>query len=82
VSSRGRPGSPGVRVYEMVVGGTGCAWKHQPMDADTIPACGRLVVITGLPGSGTTTLAVAVADSMPAGRMCPDDDGIRHQSVG
>ena len=43
------------------------------MDADTTPASGRLVVITGLPGSGKTTLAVALADSMPACRMCPDD---------
>lgn len=43
------------------------------MDADTTPACGRLVVITGLPGSGKTTLATALADSMPACRMCPDD---------
>lgn len=34
---------------------------------------GRLVVITGLPGSGKTTLATALADSMPACRMCPDD---------
>jgi predicted kinase len=43
------------------------------MDVDSIPACGRLVVITGLPGSGKTTLAAALADSMPACRMCPDD---------
>ena len=34
---------------------------------------GRLVVITGLPGSGKTTLATALAESMPACRMCPDD---------
>ena len=57
----------------MVVGGGGSAWKHEPMGADTTPASGRLVVITGLPGSGKTTLAVALADSMPACRMCPDD---------
>jgi predicted kinase len=43
------------------------------MDVDSAPACGRLVVITGLPGSGKTTLAAALADSMPACRMCPDD---------
>jgi predicted kinase len=43
------------------------------MDANATPASGRLVVITGLPGSGKTTLAVALADSMPACRMCPDD---------
>ncbi len=33
----------------------------------------RLVVITGLPGSGKTTLALELAASMPAARMCPDD---------
>ena len=35
------------------------------------PGC--LVVITGLPGSGKTTLATELAVSMPACRMCPDD---------
>jgi predicted kinase len=34
---------------------------------------GRLVVLTGLPGSGKTTLAIRVASSLPACRMCPDD---------
>lgn len=34
---------------------------------------GRLVVITGLPGGGKTTLATELAASMPACRMCPDD---------
>ncbi len=34
---------------------------------------GRLVVITGLPGSGKTTVALELAASMPAARMCPDD---------
>jgi predicted kinase len=34
---------------------------------------GRLVVITGLPGSGKTTLATELARTMPAVRMCPDD---------
>lgn len=34
---------------------------------------GRLVVITGLPGSGKTTLALQLAASLPAVRMCPDD---------
>jgi predicted kinase len=34
---------------------------------------GRLVVITGLPGSGKTTLAVELSASMSACRMCPDD---------
>jgi len=34
---------------------------------------GRLVVLTGLPGSGKTTLAIRLAGSLPARRMCPDD---------
>lgn len=34
---------------------------------------GRLVVITGLPGSGKTTLATQLARSLPAVRLCPDD---------
>ena len=34
---------------------------------------GRLVVITGLPGSGKTTMATELARAMPACRMCPDD---------
>jgi predicted kinase len=34
---------------------------------------GRLVVITGLPGSGKTTLATRLAETMPAVRLCPDD---------
>src|SRR5262245_6327477 len=34
---------------------------------------GRLVVLTGLPGSGKTTLAIRFAGSLPACRMCPDD---------
>jgi predicted kinase len=33
----------------------------------------RLVVITGLPGSGKTTLATELSWSMPAVRLCPDD---------
>lgn len=31
------------------------------------------MVITGLPGSGKTTLATELATSLPACRMCPDD---------
>ncbi len=31
------------------------------------------MVITGLPGSGKTTVALELAASMPAARMCPDD---------
>lgn len=34
---------------------------------------GNLVVITGLPGSGKTTLAIELASSMAAVRLCPDD---------
>jgi predicted kinase len=34
---------------------------------------GRLVVLTGLPGSGKTTLAIRFSASLPACRMCPDD---------
>jgi predicted kinase len=34
---------------------------------------GRLAVLTGLPGSGKTTLAIRLAGSLPACRMCPDD---------
>lgn len=33
----------------------------------------RLVVITGLPGSGKTTLAKKLAPALTAVRMCPDD---------
>ncbi|MEY2425139.1 MAG: hypothetical protein QOI61_711, partial [Actinomycetota bacterium] len=33
----------------------------------------RLVVICGLPGSGKTTLAKELEQSMPAVRFCPDD---------
>lgn len=34
---------------------------------------GRLLLLTGLPGSGKTTLASQLATSLPACRMCPDD---------
>jgi predicted kinase len=42
-------------------------------DGDLKDERGRLVVVTGLPGSGKTTLALQLAASMPAARMCPDD---------
>jgi predicted kinase len=42
-------------------------------DGDVTNERGRLVVVTGLPGSGKTTLALQLAASMPAARMCPDD---------
>lgn len=44
-----------------------------PVDANATHTAGRLVVITGLPGSGKTTLGAELAASMPACRMCPDD---------
>lgn len=34
---------------------------------------GRLIVVTGLPGSGKTTLATDLAASTPVIRLCPDD---------
>lgn len=43
------------------------------MDVAPERSPGRLVVITGLPGSGKTTLATELAATMPACRMCPDD---------
>lgn len=43
------------------------------MDATSRGAPGRLVVITGLPGSGKTTLARELACAGSAIRLCPDD---------
>ena len=34
---------------------------------------GLLIVVTGLPGSGKTTLAGRLAPALPAVRLCPDD---------
>lgn len=42
-----------------------------PEDKSRSP--GRLIVVTGLPGSGKTMLATELADSLPAIRLCPDD---------
>lgn len=44
-------------------------------DDDETPAAGRprLVVITGLPGSGKTTMATKLSPELEAVRMCPDD---------
>ena len=67
------PLPPDFWVQEKAVGEYRSAWKHEAVDVHSTPECGRLVVITGLPGSGKTTLAAALADSMPACRMCPDD---------
>lgn len=33
----------------------------------------RLIILCGLPGSGKTTLARQIAESLPAVRLCPDD---------
>lgn len=46
---------------------------HVAVTTRSTTAPGRLVVITGLPGSGKTTLATELASTMPAVRMCPDD---------
>jgi predicted kinase len=43
------------------------------VDTGAIHPPGRLVVITGLPGSGKSTQGAELAASMPACRMCPDD---------
>lgn len=42
-------------------------------DSDRRESPGRLVVITGLPGAGKTTLALRLAASLSAVRMCPDE---------
>lgn len=34
---------------------------------------GRLILLCGLPGAGKTTLALRLADELPAVRLCPDD---------
>jgi len=53
--------------------GTDVEWEHARVGAETTRSPGRLVVITGLPGSGKTTSATELAATLPACRMCPDD---------
>lgn len=67
------PRAPAAGADGTRAGSTGRAWNDEPVDADTPHAVGRLVVITGLPGSGKTTLATELCASVPACRMCPDD---------
>ncbi len=43
------------------------------MGPDPGAQAGRLIVVTGLPGSGKTTLSCDLAERMGAARMCPDD---------
>ncbi len=61
------------RTLELTAGLTG---RRASMAGVTAEAgevqVGRLIVITGLPGSGKTTLATELADAMPAVRMSPD----------
>jgi predicted kinase/predicted enzyme related to lactoylglutathione lyase len=44
-----------------------------PLPDSPVHPVGRLVVITGLPGSGKTTLAIELATRIRAVRMCPDE---------
>jgi predicted kinase len=61
------------------LGGDPACWLDLVCDAcgamigDAPHACGHLVVITGLPGSGKTQLATELAAAGQAVRMCPDD---------
>jgi predicted kinase len=50
-----------------------CLAEVRPVRGRPAAVVGRLVVITGLPGSGKTRLATQLAATMPAVRMSPDD---------
>lgn len=52
--------------------GPGASMDSVTADRDTVEI-GRLAIITGLPGSGKTTLATELATAMPAVRMSPDE---------
>lgn len=65
------PGVP-ARLYVERREPSGCE-SGTVVDEGERDGVGRLVIITGLPGSGKTTLATELASVMPAVRMCPDD---------
>jgi predicted kinase len=50
----------------------GCDHDRMAPDPDMVDI-GRLVIFTGLPGSGKTTRATQLAAAMPAARMNPDE---------
>ncbi|MBC9957815.1 ATP-binding protein [Yimella sp. cx-51] len=46
--------------------------SHQPAEDTSRQACGRLILICGLPGSGKTTLALSLAGEPASIRMSAD----------